>query len=74
MPWIAAGGVLLGASWVSPLRMVDLPNGGRVVHYRDGVSAAVSVATDERYDIVVADNVHPARSGSTAPAGPRVVG
>jgi spermidine synthase len=50
--WRRPRGVLLAvavcaaAFWGAPLRFVDVPEGGRVLSYRDGVMAAVSVVED----------------------------
>ncbi|TAK83682.1 MAG: spermidine synthase [Aquabacterium sp.] len=41
----AAFGVVL-ALWAAPLAFVELPEGGRIVSYRDGAMAAVSVVED----------------------------
>lgn len=46
MPWLPATGALALALLAPPLRFVDVPAGGRVVSYRDGVMAAVSVVED----------------------------
>ena len=42
---LAAAGVAL-AVWAPPLAFIDLPDGGRVLSYRDGPMAAVSVVED----------------------------
>jgi len=47
-PWISgalAAGLLL-AVLAPPLRFVDIPDGGHIVQYKDGVMAAVSVVED----------------------------
>jgi spermidine synthase len=44
--WLASVGVLALALWAPPLAFVDVPAGGRVVSYEDGVMAAVSVVED----------------------------
>jgi spermidine synthase len=44
--WVAAGALLLLAVFAGPLRFVDLPAGGRLLSYREGVMAAVSVVAD----------------------------
>ena len=45
--WLAtAGGIVAVAVWAPPLAFVDVPEGGRVVLYREGDSAAVSVVED----------------------------
>lgn len=44
--WVPASAVLALAIWAPPLAFVDLPEGSRVVSYRDGVSASVSVVED----------------------------
>ncbi len=38
--------LLLLAGWLPPLAFVDIPPGGRLLRYRDGVMAAVSVTED----------------------------
>ncbi len=45
-PWLALAGCGLFAGFAPPLQFVDLPEGARVVSYRDGVTAAVSVIED----------------------------
>ncbi|HEX8107177.1 MAG TPA: fused MFS/spermidine synthase, partial [Kofleriaceae bacterium] len=44
--WVPAMAALALAVVAPPLRFVELPAGGRVVRYRDGVMAAVSVVED----------------------------
>ena len=44
--WAPAIAALALAVFAPPLRFVDVPAGGRVVSYRDGVMAAVSVVED----------------------------
>ena len=44
--WLPALATLALALVAPPLRFVDVPDGGRVVSYRDGVMAAVSVVED----------------------------
>ncbi|WP_290763472.1 fused MFS/spermidine synthase [Aquabacterium sp.] len=47
-PWVwgpALAAVAL-AVWTPPLAFVDVPQGGRIVAYRDGIMAAVSVVED----------------------------
>ena len=44
--WVAAGVLMLLAVFAGPLRFVDLPAGGRLLSYREGVMAAVSVVAD----------------------------
>ena len=44
--WPAAGLALALAIWAPPLAFVDVPEGGRVVSYREGAMAAVSVVDD----------------------------
>jgi len=44
--WLPAITALALAVLAPPLRFVELPDGGRVVSYRDGVMAAVSVVED----------------------------
>jgi len=46
MFWLPAAAALALAVCAPPLRFVDVPDGGRVVSYRDGVVAAVSVVED----------------------------
>lgn len=45
-PWAATAGALALALAAPPLAFIDVPDGGRVVSYRDGVMAAVSVVED----------------------------
>jgi spermidine synthase len=44
--WGTAAAVMALALWAPPLAFVDLPPGGRLLHYEDGVMAAVSVVED----------------------------
>jgi spermidine synthase len=44
--WLPAASALAIAWFAPPLRFVDVPDGGRVVSYRDGATAAVSVVED----------------------------
>jgi spermidine synthase len=44
--WIPALAALALAVFAPPLRVVDVPDGGRVVRYQDGAMAAVSVVED----------------------------
>ncbi len=44
--WLPAGAGLLLAWLTPPLAFVDLPEGGKIVSYEDGVMAAVSVVED----------------------------
>jgi len=44
--WVAAIGTLGLAVFAGPLRFVDVPPGGRLLSYREGVMAAVSVVED----------------------------
>ena len=44
--WLVAGATAALALWAPPLAFVDVPEGGHVVSYRDGVSGAVSVVED----------------------------
>jgi spermidine synthase len=44
--WIAAAGIVGLAVFAGPLRFVDVPVGGRLLSYREGVMAAVSVVED----------------------------
>ena len=44
--WVAAAGVAALAVFSAPLRFVDMPEGGRLLSFREGVMAAVSVVED----------------------------
>ncbi len=44
--WVPAGFALLLALVAPPLAFIDIPDGGHVVSYQDGVMAAVSVVED----------------------------
>ena len=44
--WLAACALLILAIFAGPLRFVDVPAGGRLLFYREGVMAAVSVVAD----------------------------
>ena len=44
--WMAAGALMLLATFAGPLRFVEVPAGGRLLSYREGVMAAVSVVAD----------------------------
>ena len=44
--WMAVAGVAALAVLSAPLRFVDIPDGGRLLGYREGVMAAVSVVED----------------------------
>ncbi|MEH6876350.1 MAG: fused MFS/spermidine synthase [Candidatus Competibacter sp.] len=44
--WGMVAATLALALWAPSLRFVDIPEGGRIVSYRDGVMAAVSVVED----------------------------
>lgn len=44
--WLPAGAAAAMAGLAPPLAFVDLPEGGRVLSYRDGAMAAVSVVED----------------------------
>ena len=44
--WLAAGAVVALGVWAPALVIVDVPEGGRIVSYREGVMAAVSVVED----------------------------
>ena len=46
MVWVPASFALALGVWAGPLAFVDVPDGGRVVSYRDGIMAAVSVVED----------------------------
>jgi spermidine synthase len=45
-PWVPAGVALALLIWAPPLAFVDVPEGGHVVSYHEGVMAAVSVVED----------------------------
>lgn len=45
--WLPAGAAAALAAFAPPLAFVELPEGGRVLSYRDGALAAVSVVEDE---------------------------
>ena len=44
--WLTAGAALALATWAPPLAIVDVPDGGRLVRYDEGVMATVSVVED----------------------------
>ncbi|MEZ5579131.1 MAG: fused MFS/spermidine synthase [Candidatus Competibacteraceae bacterium] len=44
--WITAGATLALAVWAPSLAIVNVPEGGRIVHYTEGAMAAVSVVED----------------------------
>lgn len=44
--WLPVGAALSMLAWAPPLAFVDVPEGGHVVSYREGVMAAVSVVED----------------------------
>jgi len=44
--WLPAGAALALALWAPPLAFIEIPQGGHVVSYREGVMAAVSVVED----------------------------
>ena len=44
--WVPAGAALALAIWAPPLAFVDIPEGGYLVSYKDGIMAAVSVVED----------------------------
>jgi spermidine synthase len=44
--WMTAGAAAVIAIWAPPLAFVDVPEGGRIVSYREGAMAAVSVVED----------------------------
>ena len=46
VPWALGGALAAAAVWAPPLSFVDVPEGGRILSYRDGVTAAVSVVED----------------------------
>ncbi|MFG6460982.1 spermidine synthase [Roseateles sp. DXS20W] len=45
--WLPAGATAAVAALAPPLAFIDLPDGGRVLSYRDGAMAAVSVVEDD---------------------------
>ena len=45
--WLPAGATAAVAALAPPLAFIDLPEGGRVLSYRDGTMAAVSVVEDD---------------------------
>ncbi len=45
--WLPAGALLALAIFAPPLSFIDVPEGGHVVSYRDGVMASVSVVADD---------------------------
>jgi spermidine synthase len=44
--WVTAAATLALALWAPSLRFVDVPEGGRLISFRDGAMAAVSVVED----------------------------
>ncbi|MDP1902472.1 MAG: fused MFS/spermidine synthase [Rubrivivax sp.] len=46
LPLLVGAAVVVMAVWAPPLRFVDVPDGGRVLSYREGTMAAVSVVED----------------------------
>ena len=44
--WAPAAVALVAAAFAPPLHFIDVPEGGRVVSYREGAAAAVSVVED----------------------------
>jgi len=44
--WVVVGSLMVLSIFAGPLRFVDLPAGGRLLSYREGVMAAVSVVSD----------------------------
>jgi len=44
--WVAVGSLMVLVIFAGPLRFVDLPAGGRLLSYREGVMATVSVVSD----------------------------
>jgi spermidine synthase len=44
--WMAAAGVAAVAALAPPLAFVDVPEGGRILSYREGATASVSVVED----------------------------
>lgn len=44
--WVPASAALALGVWAPPLAFVDVPEGGHIVSYRDGVNASVSVVED----------------------------
>ena len=46
--WFAASAVLASFYLISPLALIDIPRGGRVIKYEEGVMAAVSIIEDKQ--------------------------
>ncbi len=46
MPWILTALVVVAMGFAPPIAFVDVPEGGRVISYREGSMAAVSVVED----------------------------
>ena len=46
LPWPAVLALMAMLLWAPPLAHVEVPDGGRIVRYQDGVMAAVSVVED----------------------------
>jgi spermidine synthase len=46
MVWVPASAALALGLWAAPLAFIDVPDGGHVVSYQEGVMAAVSVVED----------------------------
>lgn len=44
--WVTAGAALALTVWTPPLAFIDIPDGGQVLSYREGPTAAVSVVED----------------------------
>lgn len=44
--WLPVAGTLALAVWAPPLAVIDLPEGGQLLRYREGAMAAVSVVED----------------------------
>jgi spermidine synthase len=47
-PWLALAACAALAAFAPPLAFVELPEGGHLVSYRDGITASVSVVEDAR--------------------------
>lgn len=56
MAWLPAAGALALALFTPPLAFVDVPEGGRLVSYTDGIMAAVSVVEDANGELTLRIN------------------
>ena len=45
--WLLSGALLVAALWAPSLAIIDVPAGGRIVHYAEGAMATVSIIEDE---------------------------